>query len=158
MFTSSSGHKALFHHMILLISTLMRMLTRSFFHVQTSNDLFSSRATTLIVTHKFLIPFMWCTQWVSHLNHRGNICGVDFIWLLNPNRYRKLLKTSWSEAVFGMFKVRFCFLNISLEFFICMFLTLKRRTHSVYCWTSFIHFFVIYTFSNSIDDHFMISA
>ncbi|XP_022722698.1 uncharacterized calcium-binding protein At1g02270-like [Durio zibethinus] len=43
-------------------------------------------------------------KWVSHLNHRGNVCGVDFIWLLNPNRYRKLLKTSWSEAVFGMFK------------------------------------------------------
>ncbi|XP_044485922.1 uncharacterized calcium-binding protein At1g02270 [Mangifera indica] len=43
-------------------------------------------------------------KWVSHLNHRGNICGVDFIWLLNPNKYRKLLKTSWSEAVFGMFK------------------------------------------------------
>ncbi|KAB1205245.1 hypothetical protein CJ030_MR7G012119 [Morella rubra] len=43
-------------------------------------------------------------KWVSHLNHRGNICGVDFIWLLNPNRYRKLLKASWSEAVFDMFK------------------------------------------------------
>ncbi|KAK4489801.1 hypothetical protein RD792_000442 [Penstemon davidsonii] len=43
-------------------------------------------------------------KWVSHRNHRGNICGVDFIWLLNPNRYRKLLKASWSEAVFGMFK------------------------------------------------------
>ncbi|GLU12116.1 hypothetical protein SLE2022_288220 [Rubroshorea leprosula] len=43
-------------------------------------------------------------KWVSHLNHRGNICGVDFIWLLNPNKYRKLLKTSWSEAAFGMFK------------------------------------------------------
>ncbi|XVF10209.1 hypothetical protein REPUB_Repub07fG0162900 [Reevesia pubescens] len=43
-------------------------------------------------------------KWVSHLNHRGNVCGVDFIWLLNPNSYRKLLKTGWSEAVFGMFK------------------------------------------------------
>ncbi|OMO97754.1 Endonuclease/exonuclease/phosphatase [Corchorus olitorius] len=43
-------------------------------------------------------------KWVSHLNHRGNVCGVDFIWLLNPNKYRKLLQTSWSEAVFGMFK------------------------------------------------------
>ncbi|KAJ4835636.1 hypothetical protein Tsubulata_015308 [Turnera subulata] len=43
-------------------------------------------------------------KWVSHLNHRGNICGVDFIWLLNPNGYRKLLKTSWIEAVFAMFK------------------------------------------------------
>ncbi|EPS59498.1 hypothetical protein M569_15307, partial [Genlisea aurea] len=43
-------------------------------------------------------------KWISHRNHRGNICGVDFIWLLNPNRYRKLLRTSWGEAVFGMFK------------------------------------------------------
>jgi hypothetical protein len=60
--------------------------------------------------YKFLIPFIFWMQWVSHLNHRGNICGVDFIWLLNPNRYRKLLKTSWSEAVFGMFKVSFFFL------------------------------------------------
>ncbi|KAK4403719.1 putative calcium-binding protein, partial [Sesamum angolense] len=44
-------------------------------------------------------------KWVSHRNHRGNICGVDFIWLLNPNRYRKLLKTSWSEALAGMLKL-----------------------------------------------------
>ncbi|XP_057800750.1 uncharacterized calcium-binding protein At1g02270-like [Salvia miltiorrhiza] len=43
-------------------------------------------------------------KWVSHRNHRGNICGVDFIWLLNPNKYRKLLNASWSEAVLGMFK------------------------------------------------------
>ncbi|KAI9102161.1 hypothetical protein K1719_023671 [Acacia pycnantha] len=43
-------------------------------------------------------------KWVSHRNHRGNICAVDFIWLLNPDRYRKLLKASWSEAVFGMLK------------------------------------------------------
>ncbi|KAG8390471.1 hypothetical protein BUALT_Bualt01G0086900 [Buddleja alternifolia] len=47
-------------------------------------------------------------KWVSHRNHRGNICGVDFIWLLNPNRYnRKLLRASWSEAVTGMFKERY---------------------------------------------------
>ena len=44
-------------------------------------------------------------QWVSHRNHRGNICGVDFIWLLNPNQSQKLLKKSWTEVVFGMFKV-----------------------------------------------------
>ncbi|XP_055826889.1 uncharacterized calcium-binding protein At1g02270 isoform X1 [Solanum dulcamara] len=43
-------------------------------------------------------------KWVSHRNHRGNICGVDFIWLLNPNSYRKLLKTSWRNAIFSMFK------------------------------------------------------
>ncbi|XP_071710269.1 uncharacterized calcium-binding protein At1g02270-like [Rutidosis leptorrhynchoides] len=43
-------------------------------------------------------------KWVSHRNHRGNVCGVDFIWLLNPNKYRKLLKASWSDAVFGLFK------------------------------------------------------
>ncbi|CAD5175950.1 unnamed protein product [Musa acuminata subsp. malaccensis] len=45
-----------------------------------------------------------CHKWVSHRNHRGNICGVDFIWLLNPNMYRKPLRTSWSEAVFGIIK------------------------------------------------------
>ncbi|KAG6402941.1 hypothetical protein SASPL_135155 [Salvia splendens] len=43
-------------------------------------------------------------KWVSHRNHRGNICGVDFIWLLNPNRYQNLLNASWSETVLGMFK------------------------------------------------------
>ncbi|KAG1362429.1 putative calcium-binding protein [Cocos nucifera] len=42
--------------------------------------------------------------WVSHRNHRGNICGVDFIWLLNPNKHRKPLRTSWNEAVFGIIK------------------------------------------------------
>ncbi|XP_058747836.1 uncharacterized calcium-binding protein At1g02270-like [Vicia villosa] len=43
-------------------------------------------------------------KWISHRNHLGNTCAVDFIWLLNPDKYRKLLKSSWSEAVFGMFK------------------------------------------------------
>ncbi|KAJ7951405.1 Calcium-binding endonuclease/exonuclease/phosphatase family [Quillaja saponaria] len=43
-------------------------------------------------------------KWVSHCNHRGNICGVDFIWLCNPNESWKPLKTSWAEAVFGIFK------------------------------------------------------
>lgn len=47
-------------------------------------------------------------KWVSHRNHRGNICGVDFIWLLNPNNYRKSLKTSWNEAVFGIVKSKLC--------------------------------------------------
>ncbi|CAN6568460.1 unnamed protein product [Malus baccata var. baccata] len=43
-------------------------------------------------------------KWVSHRNHRGNICGVDFIWLCNPNKSRKPLKTSWCEAVFGILR------------------------------------------------------
>ncbi|KAJ3682642.1 hypothetical protein LUZ60_015215 [Juncus effusus] len=45
-----------------------------------------------------------CNKWVSHLNHRGNICGVDFIWLLNPNKDRKPLKTSWNQAVLAIIK------------------------------------------------------
>ncbi|KAA8549925.1 hypothetical protein F0562_001609 [Nyssa sinensis] len=40
-------------------------------------------------------------KWVSHRNHRGNVCGVDFIWLLNPNKHRKPLKESFIEAVLG---------------------------------------------------------
>ncbi|KAH7664484.1 DNase I-like protein [Dioscorea alata] len=47
-------------------------------------------------------------RWVSHRNHRGNICGVDFIWLLNPNKHRKPLKTTWNEAVFGIIKYLLC--------------------------------------------------
>ncbi|KAL6842381.1 hypothetical protein ACP4OV_027808 [Aristida adscensionis] len=43
-------------------------------------------------------------KWVSHRNHRGNICGVDFIWLRNPDKCRKPLKTSWNEAVLGIIK------------------------------------------------------
>ncbi|KAH9287907.1 hypothetical protein KI387_032024, partial [Taxus chinensis] len=43
-------------------------------------------------------------KWVSHRNHRGNICGVDFIWLRNPTRCHKSLKISWNEAVLGIVK------------------------------------------------------
>ncbi|PPS18720.1 hypothetical protein GOBAR_AA01849 [Gossypium barbadense] len=43
-------------------------------------------------------------DWVSHRNHRGNICGVDFIWLRNPNKSIKPLKISWAEAAFGIIK------------------------------------------------------
>lgn len=54
----------------------------------------------------FLCLFLFdVLQWVSHRNHRGNICGVDFIWLCNPNKSRKPLRTSWAEAVFSIIKV-----------------------------------------------------
>ncbi|KAJ4979578.1 hypothetical protein NE237_010358 [Protea cynaroides] len=43
-------------------------------------------------------------KWVSHRNHRGNICGVDFIWLYNPNSRRKPLKESFMKAVLGNIK------------------------------------------------------
>ncbi|XP_043726091.1 uncharacterized calcium-binding protein At1g02270-like isoform X2 [Telopea speciosissima] len=43
-------------------------------------------------------------KWVSHRNHRGNICGVDFIWLYNPDNHRKPLKESFMEAVLGNIK------------------------------------------------------
>uniref|UniRef100_A0A7N0TA54 EF-hand domain-containing protein n=2 Tax=Kalanchoe fedtschenkoi TaxID=63787 RepID=A0A7N0TA54_KALFE len=43
-------------------------------------------------------------KWVSHRNHRGNICGVDFIWLLNPDKIRNPLKNSWADAVLGLVK------------------------------------------------------
>ncbi|XP_010246364.1 PREDICTED: uncharacterized calcium-binding protein At1g02270-like isoform X2 [Nelumbo nucifera] len=43
-------------------------------------------------------------KWVSHLNHRGNLCGVDFIWLYNPNNHRKPMNQSFMEAVLGNIK------------------------------------------------------
>eukprot|EP00897_Mesotaenium_endlicherianum_P007144 jgi/Mesen1/6458/ME000033S05748 len=42
--------------------------------------------------------------WVSHRNHHGNICGVDFIWLLNPSGEDHVLTADWKAAVFGMIK------------------------------------------------------
>lgn len=43
-------------------------------------------------------------KWVSHRNHRGNICGVDFIWLRNPDNRRISLRTSWNQSVLGIMK------------------------------------------------------
>lgn len=100
MFTSLLGLRDSYHHMILLINTLMQIHTRS-----PSSSLYSSLVNHLSSLLS-LISYYYFMQWVSHRNHRGNICGVDFVWLLNPNKYRKLHETSWSEAVYGMFKVR----------------------------------------------------
>lgn len=82
----------------------------------------------IISTHCIFV--LYILQWVSHRNHRGNICGVDFIWLCNPNKSRKLLKTSWCEAVFGILRVR----NSYTQFFFYF----KYNIHSsnvffVYC-------------------------
>ncbi|KAI7991083.1 putative calcium-binding protein [Camellia lanceoleosa] len=41
------------------------------------------------------------SKWISHHNHRGNVCGVDFILLHNPSNYQRPLKESFMEAVLG---------------------------------------------------------
>ncbi|KAF7813946.1 putative calcium-binding protein [Senna tora] len=56
------------------------------------------------IAHQYTDSDADAHKWVSHRNHRGNICGVDFIWLCNPNKARKPLKTSWAEAVFSIIK------------------------------------------------------
>uniref|UniRef100_A0A2P2LNP4 Carbon catabolite repressor protein n=1 Tax=Rhizophora mucronata TaxID=61149 RepID=A0A2P2LNP4_RHIMU len=56
------------------------------------------------IAHQYTDSDADAHKWVSHRNHRGNICGVDFIWLRNPNKWRKSLKKSWAEAVFGIIK------------------------------------------------------
>ncbi|KAK7389721.1 hypothetical protein VNO78_24999 [Psophocarpus tetragonolobus] len=56
------------------------------------------------IANKYSDSYADAHKWVSHRNHRGNICGVDFIWLCNPNQARKPLKTSWAEAVFSILK------------------------------------------------------
>lgn len=114
MFTSSLGHRDLYHHMILPINipTVMQMLTR---FVTFKLQFYCPRiflATRCLIKKKdnanqlyFFCLFLNVLQWVSHRNHRGNICGVDFIWLCNPNKSLKPLRTSWAEAVFGIIKV-----------------------------------------------------
>jgi len=39
-------------------------------------------------------------RWVSHRNHKGVVCGVDFIWLLNPSEQCSPLSADWKAAVF----------------------------------------------------------
>ncbi|KAG0474320.1 hypothetical protein HPP92_014006 [Vanilla planifolia] len=56
------------------------------------------------VAHQYTDSEADAHKWVSHRNHRGNICGVDFIWLWNPNTPRKPLRHSWNAAVLGMIK------------------------------------------------------
>ncbi|PON97165.1 Parvalbumin [Trema orientale] len=60
--------------------------------------------STYDIAHQYTDSDVDAHEWVSHRNHRGNICGVDFIWLRNPNKSRKPLKTSWAEAVFSILK------------------------------------------------------
>ena len=122
MFTNSCGLKVLFLPMILLmtIQTMTPMLTRSvpcslmlvtgfkilqFFSLLYRFLKIEHKRNWLVVNCKFLINGLLAYQWVSHRNNHGNICGVDFIWLLNPNNRRKPLKDSWNEAVFGIIKV-----------------------------------------------------
>ncbi|MCO5559760.1 hypothetical protein L7F22_013363 [Adiantum nelumboides] len=52
-------------------------------------------------------------RWVSHRNHRGNICGVDFIWLRNPSNNFQSLFASWREAVLGIIMAKMCEAGLS---------------------------------------------
>ncbi|RDX89073.1 putative calcium-binding protein [Mucuna pruriens] len=61
-------------------------------------------ASSYDIVNQYSDSYADAHKWVSHRNHRGNICGVDFIWLCNPNQARKPLKTSWAEAVFSILK------------------------------------------------------
>ncbi|PSR95455.1 EF-Hand 1, calcium-binding site protein [Actinidia chinensis var. chinensis] len=61
------------------------------------------------ITHPYTYDGEDFSKWISHRNHRGNVCGVDFIWLRNPSIYRKPLKESFMEAVLGNIH------NISVE-------------------------------------------
>ncbi|XP_076955140.1 putative calcium-binding protein At1g02270 [Bidens hawaiensis] len=71
-------------------------------------------------------------KWVSHRNHRGNICGVDFIWFLNPNKYRKLLKSSWSDAVFGLFRYQLSRASLTEEDAYAFFKAVGNGDHITY--------------------------
>lgn len=142
MCTSSSDLKDLFHHMMQPISiqtvTQMHIRFREFKVLNISWRLLCF----LAFSDAFYVIFL---KWVSHRNHRGNICGVDFIWLRNPNSARKALDVSWSEAVFGIIKVLipvhyffryWPFLKLSkvlivYSFLVLLFLSFSRSTCSL---------------------------
>ncbi|KAL8090002.1 hypothetical protein AgCh_039458 [Apium graveolens] len=55
------------------------------------------------IAHPYIGHIVNKCKWVSHHNHRGNICAVDFVWLHNPNILRKPLKRSFMEALLRNF-------------------------------------------------------
>ncbi|KAI5083846.1 hypothetical protein GOP47_0000015 [Adiantum capillus-veneris] len=60
-------------------------------------------------------------RWISHKNHRGNICEVDFIWLLNPDTHQKSLLASWNEAVLGTIKAKLHQIGLKGKHAFCFF-------------------------------------
>ncbi|KAJ7517228.1 hypothetical protein O6H91_21G015000 [Diphasiastrum complanatum] len=58
------------------------------------------------VAHQYTDNDIDAHRWISHRNHRGNVCGVDFIWLLNPIKQTCSLAESWKQAVFGIIKLQ----------------------------------------------------
>lgn len=67
-------------------------------------------------------------RWISHKNHRGNICDVDFIWLLNPVTYQKPLLASWHEAVLGTIKAKLSQIGLKGKDAFCFFLSEGNRS------------------------------
>ncbi|XP_017231959.1 uncharacterized calcium-binding protein At1g02270 isoform X1 [Daucus carota subsp. sativus] len=57
------------------------------------------------IAHPYMGHNVGNCKWVSHHNHRGNICAVDFVWLRNPNILQKPLKRSFMEALLRNFYV-----------------------------------------------------
>ena len=128
MFTSFLGRRDLYHHMMMPINIVMQMLTRFvafklqfYFTILVPWYLLGHsfpKQIKLINYYIFYVYFFFnVLQWVSHRNHRGNICGVDFIWLCNPNKSRKPLRTSWAEAVFSIIKVSNIYYLVKYSYF-----------------------------------------
>ncbi|CAI5948095.1 unnamed protein product [Closterium sp. NIES-64] len=42
--------------------------------------------------------------WVSHRSHRGDVCGVDYVWMLNARTPMSNPILNWRKAVFGLIK------------------------------------------------------
>ncbi|CAI5530095.1 unnamed protein product, partial [Closterium sp. Naga37s-1] len=42
--------------------------------------------------------------WVSHRSHRGDVCGVDYVWMLNARTPMSNPVLNWRKAVFGLIK------------------------------------------------------
>lgn len=45
-------------------------------------------------------------DWISHLNHHGEVVGVDHMFLLNPSKQVLEIGASWKEAVFAMMRAK----------------------------------------------------
>lgn len=41
-----------------------------------------------------------CSRWITHLNHRGEELGVDYVWYRNPDSRLGSMEPDWESIVY----------------------------------------------------------
>jgi hypothetical protein len=106
-----AGARALWRHLFgcqgLLLDSYPQATNSTSFCSRRFVATVSSEKTLVCLSTKMAIMLGSISlQWVSHQNHRGNLAGVDFIYLLNPSNQCEKLEADWKYGAFAMIRVR----------------------------------------------------